>query len=225
MIDLTPLEVRQKKGDFRRAVRGYDPELVNDFLDLTADRMEELARDNMALTERVERLESDLRAFRDKERSLSEALMTAQRLRDDARSLAEKESELLIREARSAAESARDEALRMLAREEEALRQVRARRGQLVRSFRRLLEREMTELDVIEETLGLSGAAAPVKAEPEGEPEAAEPTEPVAGPEEPEAGPKEPESPAAASEDDLPEDLSEEEWLSSLVEESRRDGT
>jgi DivIVA domain-containing protein len=40
MIDLTPLEVRQKKGDFRRAVRGYDPELVNDFLDLVADRRE-----------------------------------------------------------------------------------------------------------------------------------------------------------------------------------------
>ena len=26
MIDLTPLEVRQKKGDFRRAMRGYEPE-------------------------------------------------------------------------------------------------------------------------------------------------------------------------------------------------------
>ena len=39
MIDLTPLEVRQKKNDFQRAFRGYDAELVNDFLDLVADKL------------------------------------------------------------------------------------------------------------------------------------------------------------------------------------------
>ena len=58
MIDLTPLEVRKKKGDFRRGFRGYDAELVNDFLDLVADRMEELVRENMSLAERFGRRSS-----------------------------------------------------------------------------------------------------------------------------------------------------------------------
>lgn len=258
MIDLTPLEVRQKKGDFRRGFRGYDVELVNDFLDLTADRMEELARENMALSERVETLESEVREFREKERSLSEALMTAQRLREDARSLAEKEGELLIREARSAAEAAREEAVRLLAREDQALRHVRARRSELVGSFRRLLERELSELAVIEETLELSAepeeepaqsgpgegrsagepAAASRPATPPGEESSTEPKKPAgsgeAGPPARKAGKggakTEPQSAPSADTADRGQDQGEaadeeDDWLSSLMEESQRDGT
>ena len=164
MIDLTPLEVRQKKGDFRRSMRGYDAELVNDFLDLVADRMEELVKENMGLKDRVADMEQELDRFKEKERALSDALMTAQKLREEARSHAEKEGELLVREARTAAESARSEVTRQLAREEETLRQVRARRSQLIDSFRRLLERELSELAVIEEALDLRGKVPPATA-------------------------------------------------------------
>ena len=38
MIDLTPLDVRKKKADFRRGLRGYDIEEVDAFLDLAAER-------------------------------------------------------------------------------------------------------------------------------------------------------------------------------------------
>ena len=234
MIDLTPLEVRQKKGDFRRSFRGYDVELVNDFLDLVADRMEELVKENMALQESADSLAAELAEYREKEQALSEALMTAQKLREDARAHAEKEGELLIREARLAADNARHEAKQMRAREEETLRQVRARRGQLVQSFRRLLERELGELTVIEETLELEAklseasgmekeAAAESRRRPDrkrgragGKAEAGG-EESVSASEqgEPESASPEPESEAAeADEEDLQED-----WLSSLVEE------
>ncbi len=46
MIDLTPLDVQKKKGDFRRSVRGYDPSAVDEFLDLVVERMTELVREN-----------------------------------------------------------------------------------------------------------------------------------------------------------------------------------
>ena len=202
MIDLTPLEVRQKKGDFRRGMRGYDPELVNDFLDLVADRMEELVKDNMALRDSVEALEAEVVAYREKERALSDALMTAQKLREDARSHAEKEGELMIREARLAAESAREEAVRSLAREEEALRLARARRTQLVQSFRALLEREMRELAALEEALDLKGAAAHG---PDG------PARPIGAPKGSKAAP--------AGGDVAPDGAADESLLSSLVEE------
>ena len=32
MIDLTPLDVRKKKGDFRKGLRGYEMEEVDGFL-------------------------------------------------------------------------------------------------------------------------------------------------------------------------------------------------
>jgi cell division initiation protein len=159
MIDLTPLEVRQKKGDFRRGLRGYDPELVNDFLDLVADRMEELVKENLSLRDAVESVREEVAAYRKKEQALSEALMTAQKLGEDARGHATRESDLILREARAEAESVREEAARQLMREEEALRNVRARRHQLVESFRRMLERELSELEVIQETLDLDAEA------------------------------------------------------------------
>jgi cell division initiation protein len=165
MIDLTPLEVRQKKGDFRRGMRGYDPELVNDFLDLVADRMEELVKENLSLRDAVESVREEVAAYRKKEQALSEALMTAQKLGEDARGHATRESELILREARAEAESVRDEAARQLMREEEALRHVRARRHQLVESFRRMLERELSELEVIQETLDLDAEARSRRAE------------------------------------------------------------
>jgi cell division initiation protein len=202
MIDLTPLEVRQKKGDFRRGFRGYDAELVNDFLDLVADRMEELVRENLGLKDVVESMETELKDYRQKEQALSGALMTAQRLQEDARAVAEKEGELLIREARLAAAAAREEAARAMAREEETLRQVRGRRGQLVESFRRLLERELAELAVIEEALELEAEA---EDEAEAGPEDVEEPDPEDGPQ------------ARHPSDDA--EAAQEDWLSSLVEE------
>lgn len=218
MIDLTPLEVRLKKGDFRRAFRGYETELVNDFLDLVADRMEELVKENMELRDAVESLEAEVVAYREKERNLSEALMTAQRLREDARANAEKEGELMIREARLAAESAREDAVKALAREEEALRHARARRAQLIESFRRLLERELGELEVIERSLelkkGTGGKPAPAAVRPR-TPKAEEKPKPP--PEEDAGAPANPAGeppPEKANEGEVQED-----WLSTLVEE------
>ena len=60
MIDLTPLEVRQKKGDFRRAMRGYEPALVDDFLDLVAERLEDLVRENRTMHDELVRLREQL---------------------------------------------------------------------------------------------------------------------------------------------------------------------
>ncbi|MEJ2217259.1 MAG: DivIVA domain-containing protein [Gemmatimonadota bacterium] len=153
MIDLTPLEVRQKKGDFRRAFRGYDGELVNDFLDLVADRMEELVKANMAFRDQVGELEEELAEFREKERMLVDALMAAERLRDEMREAAEKEAQLMMREAELNAETHRTQAAQALVKEEALIRTVQARRVQVVREFRSFLEREMAELAVAEERL------------------------------------------------------------------------
>ena len=78
MIDLTPLDVRKKKGDFRRALRGYEADVVDSFLDLAADRLEELVRENAALRERTLQLTETLSGYRSREHAMNEALVTAQ---------------------------------------------------------------------------------------------------------------------------------------------------
>jgi DivIVA domain-containing protein len=182
MIDLTPLEVRKKKGDFRRAMRGYDPALVDDFLDLVADRLEELVRGNLALQERVTRQDEQVAEYRDRERALTDALVTAQEMREEVRKQAVREAELSTRSAQQHAEqlrasveeevrhlrsSARQEAATVLSsiqeerqREEAAVRQLRARQQEFLSSYRAFLEEELAELGVIARAAGVTERAA-----------------------------------------------------------------
>jgi cell division initiation protein len=157
MIDLTPLEVRKKKGDFRRAMRGYDPALVDDFLDLVADRLDELVRQNLSLSERVATQEQQVTEYRDRERALTEALVTAQEMREEIRRQAAQEAELARRGAeqeivqlRSAAEQDAERLSSAVQREASQLRlaaqqetsELRARVQQEVAELRTALRQE-----------------------------------------------------------------------------------
>ena len=94
MIDLTPLDVRKKKGDFRtKTLGGYDPEEVNAFLDLVAERLEELVRENLNLSEATQRMDIQLKALEEREKAVQDALVTAQKLRDDVQSQSHREAE------------------------------------------------------------------------------------------------------------------------------------
>ena len=156
MIDLTPLEVRKKKGDFRRIMRGYDPALVDDFLDMVADRMEQLVRQNLALNERMSVLEAQVSDFKEREKALTEALVTAQEMRNEIRDQVQREADIARRHAESQAETIRVSALTARQKEEEAIRRLRARQMQLLSSYRSFLERELAELTVMAETLEVS---------------------------------------------------------------------
>src|SRR5687768_11452379 len=118
MIDLTPLEVRKKKGDFRKALRGYDPALVDDFLELVADRLDELVRENMTMTERLARLEHQVSDNRERERALTDALVTAQEMREEVRQQTAREAELTRRTAEQEAQQIRADAMQAREREE-----------------------------------------------------------------------------------------------------------
>ena len=47
-MDLTPLDIRKKKDDLRRVLRGYDADQVEAFLDVCAERLDEPVADNDA---------------------------------------------------------------------------------------------------------------------------------------------------------------------------------
>lgn len=154
MIDLTPLEVRQKKGDFSKGLRGYDIGEVDDFLALVADRLEALVKENMGLKDRLGRMEEQLTEFKQRERALTDALVTAQQMREEVRKQSSREAEILMKEARQEAERVRATALQRIEKEEEMLRRLRARQGQLIQTFRGFLERELNELAVVAEAIG-----------------------------------------------------------------------
>ena len=99
---LTPLDVRSQ--EFARALRGYDRAQVDEFKLAISEELERLLRDRAQHEERLRGAQEQLRAFRDRERAMNEALVAAQQLRVDSREQAEREAELVLREARAEAE-------------------------------------------------------------------------------------------------------------------------
>ncbi|HET7275657.1 MAG TPA: DivIVA domain-containing protein [Longimicrobiaceae bacterium] len=147
MIDLTPLDVRKKKGDFRRGLRGYEPAVVDDYLDLVAERLEELVRENATYRERSAQLTETVTAFREREQAMNDALVSAQQLREEFRAQASRDADLLLREARSEAERIIAEAKRQALAAGESARRVHAQRARFLRTYRSFIERQLADVE------------------------------------------------------------------------------
>ena len=151
MIGLTPIDVRKKKGDFRVVVRGYDKSAVDSFLDEVASRMAEMVHEHQSVAARVETMAEAIAGYRDRERAMNEALVSAQQLREDMREQARREADLLLREARGEGERIVADAKRQVTFALEALRRVQGQRVRFLRLFRALVERQMQEIEQEEE--------------------------------------------------------------------------
>jgi cell division initiation protein len=183
MIDLTPLDVRNKRGDFKRGLRGYDSEEVDGFLELVAERLEELVRENLKLKERSDRLEEQVRSQEGREKAVNDALVTAQQLREEiqgeARSQADRllenaraeasalldraraDAEALNRDAKLTSERAQADGLRKLRDAREMLENLDRSRSRFLKAFKALLEREMDVVEVEEARGSLTIPALP----------------------------------------------------------------
>ncbi|HUF74693.1 MAG TPA: DivIVA domain-containing protein [Longimicrobiales bacterium] len=159
MIDLTPLDVRSKRGDFKKLMRGYDPQEVDGFLEIVAERLEALIRENMALKERAGALQSQVSSQTDREQAVQAALVTAQELRADIRTQAQREAENIVKASetegrRLIAEAEAEVRTKLRASERRAdkladdIQELERRRTRFLRDFRQLLERELDVVNV-----------------------------------------------------------------------------
>ncbi len=146
---LTALDVR--RFDFGNALRGYDRGRVDQFRDQVAEELERLARVNQELEQKARNFHEQLKAFRERDKALNEALVSAQQLRGEIRQQAEREAQLIVREAQAEASAAVQQVREDVRRAEEELQQLwRARRTYLAQ-LRQHLERQLTELHAAEE--------------------------------------------------------------------------
>lgn len=142
---LTPVDIRHR--EFVRAMRGYDVASVEDFKRQVADELERLIRLNQDLEAKAKGFHEQLRAFRERDKALNDALVSAQQLRSEIREQAERESQLILREARADGERIVDAAraeIERLQREIEHLE--RARRAYLSH-LRTIVERQLAEIE------------------------------------------------------------------------------
>ena len=148
MIDLTPLDVRKKRGDFGKGLRGYDPQEVDTFLELGAERMEVLVQENVAFRGRVGELEETVVAQQGREQAIQDALVTAQELRQDVKKQARREASFLEREAQDKIDLMIGESEKLLSEHRAALQELERQRERFLKAFRSLLERELDTVEV-----------------------------------------------------------------------------
>ena len=145
---LTPLDVR--RYDFGKALRGYDPERVEQFRTQVADELERVTRISQDFEQKAKGFHEQLRAFRERDKALNDALVSAQQLRAEIRESSEREAALIVREAQAEAErhieNARNE-IRML--EAHLAELDRSRRTHLTH-LRIAAERQLAEITAAE---------------------------------------------------------------------------
>jgi DivIVA domain-containing protein len=151
---LTALDAR--RWDFGNALRGYDRARVDEFREQVAEELERMSRTNQELETKVSNFLEQLRVFRDRDKALNEALVSAQQLRGEIRQLAEREAQLVMREAHAEADRIVAAVQGDLRRAEEELQQLWRSRQAFLAQMRTLVERQATELAAAE------GAAPPV---------------------------------------------------------------
>lgn len=145
---LTAVDVR--RYDFGSSLRGYDRARVDQFREQIADELERLSRANQDLDAKARGFHEQLRAFRERDKALNEALVSAQQLRGDMKAQASQEADLIIRQAHLDAERVAEGArAQVVSLRLEIERLDRARRTYLAQ-LRILAERHLAEATAAE---------------------------------------------------------------------------
>jgi len=147
-FNLTPLDLRRQ--EFRKTLRGYETDGVEDFRVRAADALERAIRERQVLEERVSALTEQLRVFREREKAMNEALVAAQQLRQDTRAAAEREGQVIVREAQAEAKRLLDEAHAAQTAVQTKMAETERQFQQYVGGFRALLERQLAELRALD---------------------------------------------------------------------------
>jgi cell division initiation protein len=150
-MKLTPLDI--KKQEFKKVMRGYDPVEVDTFMDMMANEFEDLLKQQKEMRDKFLELETQLRDYRQIEKTLQQTLLQAQETTGRTYEAARREAETIVREAEGKASKIVEQASMDLARMNAHIAQLRGKKDSLLGRLRVLLS---SELDLIK-TLEMGG--------------------------------------------------------------------
>jgi len=137
-MKITPLDIRQKRFD--TALRGFSCREVEAYLELIAGEFEEVVKENIALKEEVKRTQLKVEQHQERERTLQETMVTAQRISEDLKDAAKKEAEIIIADAEHQAEKIVHGAHQRLVQVVEDINELKRQRTQFESQVRSVLD-------------------------------------------------------------------------------------
>ncbi len=143
---ISPIDIQQQQ--FKSRLMGYDKAGVDQFLELLAEELEHLVRNNQDLQEELARTNAILTEMRDREETLKETLISTQKITETLKSTARREVDVLMAEAEIKAErlmhNAEERRLQLIKEVQEVKRQ----KVDFEISLRGLLEKHIRMLDL-----------------------------------------------------------------------------
>ncbi len=96
--------------EFRKVLRGYDSNDVDEFLDKISEDYEALYKENSSLKEKMSLFEEKLNHYSKLESTIQNTLLLAQNAAEQAKSASQKEAEIIVKTANEAAHRILDKA-------------------------------------------------------------------------------------------------------------------
>lgn len=146
-MKLTPIEI--KNQEFKKGMRGYDTVEVETFIELIADKYQELLNENEQLLKRNLIMESELANIKDVERTLKQTLQNVQENSQVSKENSQKEAGLLIKEAELAAAQIRETSRMQVLKMKEELVTLQNQKHSFISRLRHVLASQMELLEVL----------------------------------------------------------------------------
>lgn len=148
---ITPNDIETK--EFSRALRGFNPDEVDEFLGEIYLTLQQLMNENELLKERVSNLTKDMEKYHSSEKSVANTIESAKKLMNDISESAERRAEIIIKNAQLDAEVIQRDAKESIARMTEEGERLKQKVNRYRERYRQLLEDELSQLDGSSEDL------------------------------------------------------------------------
>ncbi len=148
-MNITPLDIQQQqfKG---KMLGGLDPSDVDAFLQMVAAEMESLIRENTELKEQGRKVSQQFEELSQREVTLRETMLAAQKITEEMKANAQKEAPLLVSEAELKGERIVADAENRLVQLNNQIHEIRRQKVQFESNLKSLLEAHLKMLTLEE---------------------------------------------------------------------------
>jgi cell division initiation protein len=146
-LKLTPIEIR--KQEFKKGMRGYDTVEIDTFLELVANEYENLIKENEHLNKQIVSLETELKHFKENEKTLKQTLYKVQETSQLSKENSEREANIIKKEADLHAAQITEKARAEVHRMREEFLALKQQKDSFVARLRHLLESQIELMEVL----------------------------------------------------------------------------
>lgn len=107
-MKLTPMDISNK--EFKKVLRGYDSEAVDEFVDKIVEDYDVLFKENCILKEKMSLMDDKIDHYSNIESTIQNTLVLAQNAAEQAKEGAQKEADMIVRSANETAQKILDKA-------------------------------------------------------------------------------------------------------------------